>query len=271
VPRTIRYEFDGRLAYGVTAKDMMLMLIGRFGLSGADYQAVEFAGEAVHGLSMQERMTLANLSAELGAQTALIEPDPVLFDFLRAANVSLDEALPCAWRSDDDARFGAVHRFDAALLEPMVAAPHSPANSRAVSKFTDVPIDIAYIGACTGAKLADLRMAAEILKGHRVAPQVELRVAPASLQDLEQARGEGVLDSLLDAGARLLPSACGMCAGYGASRLAAGQTAISSTARNFKGRMGDADSQVYLASPYTVAASALTGRITDPRPMLASR
>lgn len=272
VPQTIRMRFDSRLSPGVTAKDLMLMLIARFGLAGADYQAIEFVGEAISALSMQERMTLTNLSAELGAQTALIAPDQTLKDYLKqTGKVRELERLSADWshwQSDFDAPVAQLHRFDASLLEPMVAAPHSPANSRPVGEFAGVPINVAYIGACTGAKLDDMRMAAQVLRGRRKAAKVELRLAPASALDQQQAKDEGVLDVLLAAGATLLPNACGVCAGYGEGRFTAGEVAISTTARNFKGRMGEASSQVYLASPYTVAASAAAGVISDPRPFL---
>ncbi|MBI3368415.1 MAG: 3-isopropylmalate dehydratase, partial [Burkholderiales bacterium] len=152
-------------------------------------------------------------------------------------------------------------------LAPQVALPHSPANVRPVDDLEPTRIDVAYIGACTGAKLADLRAAARVLAGRRVAAGVQLMVAPASVQDRETARREGVLQRLIDAGATLLPSACGACAGYG-SRIAEGSTVISSTARNFKGRMGAATAQVYLGSPYTVAASAVRGVISDARDLL---
>lgn len=282
VPRTLRLRFDGRLPDAVTAKDIMLMLIGRFGLSGAEYQAVEFCGEAVRALPIQERMTLANLSAELGAQAALVEPDDVLTHYLAQAdqrNGAASGAVKATgdhpadlqhneWRGDPDAEVWQDHRFDAAGLQPMVAAPHSPANSKAVAAFEGTPINVAYIGACTGAKLEDMRMAARVLRGRHVAAGVDLRLAPASRRDQDAAAQEGVLDVLLAAGARLLPNACGICAGYGEGRLTREDVAITTTARNFKGRMGEADSRVYLASPYTVAASAVAGHIRDPRPML---
>ncbi|MDF2464783.1 MAG: homoaconitate hydratase family protein, partial [Ramlibacter sp.] len=160
-----------------------------------------------------------------------------------------------------------THRFDAAALEPYVAAPHSPANALGVGRYAGTHVDVAYIGACTGAKLDDLRAAAQVLRGHRVAAGVRLMVAPASLKDQEAARDEGVMQSLLDAGAELFPTACGACAGYGET-IGDDLTVISSTARNFQGRMGSPTAKVYLASPYTVAASALRGVITDPREVM---
>src|SRR5690606_3933521 len=161
------------------------------------------------------------------------------------------------------------HVMDAACLEPQVSAPGSPAQAQGVDAFTHERLDIAYIGACTGAKIDDLRMAAQVLKGRRVASGTTLLVAPASAQDQTTAEREGTLQVLLDAGAQLLPNACGACAGYGSNTFAEDTTVISSTARNFKGRMGAASSRVFLGSPYTVAASAVAGRITDPREMMA--
>jgi 3-isopropylmalate/(R)-2-methylmalate dehydratase large subunit len=158
--------------------------------------------------------------------------------------------------------------FDAATLAPQVAAPHSPANTRAVGEFDQVRVDVAYIGACTGAKLDDLRAAAQVFKGAKVAPGVRLMVAPASLQDQAQAEAEGVMAVLRQAGADVLPTSCGACSGYGGS-IPDGANVIATTARNFKGRMGSATAQVYLASPYTVAASALRGLISDPREVMA--
>ncbi len=266
VPQTIAMEFDGAFGPGVCAKDVMLFLIGRFGMDGGRYEAVEYRGPAIRALPMQERMTLANMTAELGGQTGLIASDEATRDYLRAAGVPA--AAIEEWASDAGAPLAAHHRFDASALEPQVAAPHSPANAAAVGAHRDVSIDLAYIGACTGAKLADLRMAARVLRGRKRAPGVRLLVAPASLRDQEAAAREGTLGALVDAGAELLPNACGICAGYGEHLLAPDTVAISSTARNFKGRMGAPTAQVYLGSPYTVAASAVAGRIADPRELV---
>jgi 3-isopropylmalate/(R)-2-methylmalate dehydratase large subunit len=265
VPRTLRMEWRNALAPGVTAKDMMLHMLGRFGMNGGQYQAVEFCGSGVTALSMQERMTLSNMSAEMGAQVGLIAPDAVTRAWLASIGVP-DVAIDQLWTDADADATTTV--FDAATLVPQVAAPHSPANARDVHQFADVRTDVAYIGACTGAKLDDLRAAATVLKGHVVAKGVRLMVAPASLADQDAAEQEGIMAILRDAGAELLPTACGACSGYGGS-IPDGANVIATTARNFKGRMGSATAQVYLASPYTVAASALRGRITDPREVLA--
>jgi 3-isopropylmalate/(R)-2-methylmalate dehydratase large subunit len=268
VPHTLRIEWSGRFADGVVAKDVMLFLCAALGMDGGQYQAVEFAGEAVSALPMQERMTLTNMTAELGGQTGLIAPDAQTRAYLEAVGVKLDGSDFTHWQTDADAPLLARHAYDASTLAPQVAAPHSPANAQPVDAFQGQEIDTAYIGACTGAKLIDLRMAARILRGRRVQSGKRLLVAPASLRDQQTAQSDGTLDTLLEAGAQLLPIGCGACAGYGQSRFGEGERVISSTARNFKGRMGADSSRVWLASPYTVAASAVTGRITDPRTLI---
>jgi 3-isopropylmalate/(R)-2-methylmalate dehydratase large subunit len=267
VPGSLLLRWSGRLSKGVAAKDMMLALCARLGLGGADYQVVEYAGAAVTALSHQERMTLCNMAAELGAQTGIIAPDETTAAFLRATGGEPGDID--RWQSDGDADYLAVHDFDAATLAPQVALPHSPARAAAVSEAAGVAIDQAYIGACTGAKLEDLQMAAEVLGGRAVASGVRLLVAPASTRTTAAAARDGTLTTLTEAGAILLPSGCGACAGYGAGILADGEVCIASTARNFKGRMGGVGAEVYLASPYTVAASAVAGRIADPREMIA--
>jgi 3-isopropylmalate/(R)-2-methylmalate dehydratase large subunit len=275
VPQTMFLRWSGRLTEGVTAKDMMLAMLGRFGMDGAQYQAVEYCGEAVRALPMAERMTLCNMAAELGAQVGLVAPDETTRQWLQAAQRAsgrepaedLSSEDCTRWRSDEGAP-GRWHQFDASALAPQIALPASPANARAVGDLEPVRVDVAYIGACTGAKLEDLRAAARVLAGQRVAAGVQLMVAPASVRDARAAEAEGVMQVLREAGAQLLPSACGACAGYG-GRIPEGSTVISSTARNFKGRMGADTAQVFLGSPYTVAASALRGFITDPREVLA--
>ena len=267
VPRTLRMRWEGKLSPGVCAKDMMLHMIAKFGMNGGQYQAVEFAGEAVMALNMQERMTLSNMSAEMGAQAGLIAADDTTCAYLRSVGVGEDDLENAhQWHTDAGATCEDV-LFDATHLSPQVAAPHSPANTRSVGEYGEVKLDVAYIGACTGAKLEDLRAAAQVLRGHQVAQGVRLLVAPASARDQAQAEREGVMQVLREAGAQVLPNSCGACAGYGAT-FEEGVTVISSTARNFKGRMGPASVQVYLASPWTVAASALRGRISDVRELL---
>lgn len=274
VPETMRVEWTGRLGHGLAAKDIMLFLCGRLGMDAANYRAVEFDGDAVRALPMSERMVLTNMAAELGAKVGLVPPDRTTIDYVTAAGARLGGRVGAdweRWRSDPDAAFAETHRFDAGALAPQVAAPHSPENAADVTAHGTVAIDQAYIGACTGAKLSDLHMAAAVLRGRKVAKGVRLLVAPASARTTQQAAADGTLAALTEAGAILLPSGCGACAGYGAGILAENEVCISATARNFKGRMGHGTSKVYLGSPYTVAASAVAGRIADPRALLAER
>jgi 3-isopropylmalate/(R)-2-methylmalate dehydratase large subunit len=266
VPETIAIEWTGRLGRGVAAKDMMLHLCRTLGMDGGRYQAIEYRGEAIAALPMPERMTICNMAAELGAQTGIVAPDATTAAFLRSVGVVPGDLGD--WQTDPDAKPAQHYRFDASALEPQVAAPHSPANAAPVGSYQPVRIDQAYIGACTGAKLVDLRMAASVLRGQRVAKGVRLLIAPASTRTTAEAAADGTLAALTEAGAILMPSGCGACAGYGAGVLAEREVCIASTARNFKGRMGAASAQVYLASPFTVAASAVAGAIADPRDMI---
>jgi len=267
VPPTLLLRWRGGLGRGVVAKDMMLALCARLGMGAANYKVAEFTGEAVAALPMEERMVLTNMSAELGAKTGLIAPDAVTVAAVEVAGGEAPDAPN--WCGDDDAAYEAVHDFDAARLAPQVAAPHSPANAADVEAHRGVEIDQAYVGACTGAKLSDLHMAAEVLRGRQVSARTRLLVAPASVRVTREAAADGTLAALTEAGAILLPSGCGACAGLGAGLLAEEEVCISSTARNFKGRMGAASARVYLGSPYTVAATAVAGHIVDPRELLA--
>ncbi len=264
VPQTIRVNIEGAFPARVVAKDLMLILCRELGMENS-FTTIEFAGSTVRAMPMLERMVLSNMAAELGADTGIVEPDEVTFAYLRERGKPVeDEAAASALHSDADAGYAAVHTIDAATLVPQVAAPHSPENIADAAHFADVRIDQAYIGACVGAKLNDLRMAARVLEGRKVADGVRLLVAPASAETYARAAREGIITALTEAGALMLPSGCGACAGLGAGVLAKGETCISTTNRNFRGRMGDAGSAVYLASPYTVAASAIAGRIVDP-------
>ena len=266
VPRTIRIDWSGRLAHGVVAKDIMLHLCRNVGMNAANYRLVEYAGEAVQAMSMTERMTLANMSTELGAKTGIIAPDDKTVAAIEAAGATAPDAA--GWQGAPDAVYEAEYRFDADALAPQVAAPHSPDNSADVTEHQGVKFNMAYIGACTGAKLEDLHNAAEVLKGRKVAEGVRLVVAPASSRIQAQAADDGTLAVLEESGATLLPTGCGACAGYGGGVLDDDEVCLSSTARNFKGRMGSALSQVYLGSPFTVAAAAVAGEICDPREFL---
>lgn len=267
VPATRRVEWDGAFQDGVSAKDVMLFLCREIGMENHNL-VIEYAGETVTAMSMAERMTLCNMAAELGADTGIIAPDQKTLDHIRTHGGEVaDDALD-VWRSDADAAYHDSFAFDAASLSPQVAAPHNPGNSDSVCEYKNVKIDQAYIGACVGAKHDDLEMAARILKGRKVASGVRLLVAPASARTTEEAAKSGVLATLAEAGAVMLPSGCGACAGMGHGLLAEGDVCISTTNRNFKGRMGHKDAFVYLGSPYSVAAAAVTGEVTDPRELL---
>ncbi len=268
VPETIRVEWSGRFGAGVAAKDIMLFLCRELGMDNA-FKAVEYGGDTVEGLSMAERMVLCNMAAELGCEAGVVAPDRTTFDYLRAAGRPVeDEAAALALASDRDAAYAAVHRFNAATLQPQIAAPHDPSRTQDVTEHAGIKVDQCYIGACVGAKIEDLRMAAAVLKGRKVSPDTRLLIAPASQKTTTTATQDGTLQTLMEAGAVLLPSGCGACAGYGAGVLADGEVCISSTNRNFKGRMGSKEAQVYLGSPYSVAAAAVAGRIADPRQFL---
>ena len=262
VPQTIRVEVTGSLPRGVAAKDVILSLCHRIGLNGANYKVVEFAGNAVDEMSVDERMVLTNMSAEIGAKTGIIAADAKTLEWLRDAGAPVNGA---GFASDTDAAVEQVIEIDAKALSPQVAAPHSPANSRPVAENAGVRIQQAYIGACTGAKLDDLRMAAEIVNGKNVAEGTRFVVAPASNRVRDRAAEEGTIATLVAAGAVILPSGCGGCIGLGPARLGENEVGISSSSRNFRGRMGAKSSQGYLGSAYTVAASAVAGRIADPR------
>lgn len=267
VPETLRVNWSGRFARGVVAKDVMLFLCRELGMENGG-RVLEYGGEAIRKLSIWERMVLTNMAAELGADTAIVEADETTLAALAAAGrTPAPDAL--SWRSDADARYLDVLSFDASALAPQVAAPHSPGNSGPVDALGVVAVDQAYIGACVGAKLTDLHMVAEVLRERRVARGTRLLVAPASMRVMADAAADGTLATLTAAGAYLLPIGCGACAALGAGILGENEVCISSTNRNFRGRMGANSASVYLASPYTVAASAVAGRIADPRAFLA--
>ncbi len=265
VPSTVRYSCTGSLPPGVSAKDIMLHLCATVDPVSMNYRVAEYAGPAVEAMEMSERMTLCNMSAELGAKTGIIAPDATTHEWLERVGAGVGER---ELQGDPDAEIEREVVIDTPNLAPQVAAPHSPANTHAVTDSIGTRVSQAYIGACTGAKLNDLHMAARVLKGRKVADDVRLLLAPASTKITAEATRDGTLEILTEAGAILLPSGCGACAGMGAGILADGEVCIASTSRNFQGRMGSANAEVWLASPYTVAAAAVAGEIADPRDML---
>ena len=267
VPETLRVSVSGTLSDGVAAKDLILKLCGDIGIMGANYMVVEYGGAAVRAMSVDERMTLTNMAAELGAKTGIIAADETTAEMLAAAGAG--DVDINAWQGDEDAPVARTIDIDGPVLGPQVAAPTSPENAAEVAEHAGMSLGQAYIGACTGAKLEDLRMAARVVRGRKIAANTRFFVAPASILIHEAAVVDGTLKILEDAGATILPTGCGGCIGLGPARLDEDMTGISTTNRNFVGRAGPESSKLYLASAYTVAAAAITGEITDPRELLA--
>jgi 3-isopropylmalate/(R)-2-methylmalate dehydratase large subunit len=265
VPETIRVNWRGKLADGVMAKDISLKTIGAIGHSGATYKAVEYAGEAIAALSLDERLAITNMAVEMGAKVGLMAPDAKVLEYLHQRSIDSGYTL---YESDADAAFSASYEFQAAELPPMVACPHEVDNVAAVTDVQDAAIQQAYVGSCTGGRYNDLAAIARILKDRKIRKGVRLLVSPASQQIWQQASASGLLLTLAEAGATILAPTCGVCVGLHSGLLADGEACISSTNRNFIGRMGSKNASIYLGSPLTVAASAVTGKITDPRQFL---
>jgi homoaconitate hydratase family protein len=261
VPETMRIDLSGRLRPGVFAKDLSLKLIGDHGAEMANYKAVEFSGPAAASFSVGSRLTLANMSAEMGAKNGYFAPDDEALKWLAGRARTPFTAVA----SDPDARYVSVLAFDLGALEPQIACPHTVDNVRPVSAVAGKPVNQVLIGTCTNGRLEDLEAAAAIFKGRKVHPSVRVLVIPASWQVYREALGSGALAVLVDAGCVILNSGCGPCLGAHEGLMAAGEVCLSTSNRNFRGRMGHRDSEIYLASPATAAASAVAGRITDPR------
>jgi len=259
VPQTLKFDLKGKLRQGVYAKDVILFLIGQVGASGANYRSVEFSGEIVSNMSISERMTVCNLTAEMGAKAGIVPSDDRTESWLKGRTAEEYEPL----YADADADYEKIHTFDLSLLEPQVACPHQVDNVSSVSELSEVKIDVALLGTCTNGRLDDLKIAAEIVSGKRIATGVRFLVYPASKQVLEEALRLGYVAKLLEAGAQVAIPSCGPCLGAYGGVLAPGEICISSANRNFKGRMGcKEETGIYLASPATVAYSALAGFIT---------
>ena len=260
VPETLLFKVEGELGPGVTGKDIILHIIGMIGVDGALYKAMQFTGSAIHSLSMDQRLALTNMAIEAGGKAGLIEVD----DVTRAYLDGRTERPYTEYHSDPDAEYAKVYEIDAADIQPTVAFPHLPSNTHPVSEARDVRIDQAVIGSCTNGRMEDMRQAAEILKGRKVAPYVRCIVIPATQQVYRQCVDEGLMDIFLDANCVVSTPTCGPCLGGYMGILAAGEKCVSTTNRNFVGRMGDPTSEVYLASPVITAASAVLGHIGLP-------
>ncbi|MBI3665286.1 MAG: 3-isopropylmalate dehydratase large subunit [Acidobacteria bacterium] len=265
IPSTIRIEVAGELRPWVSAKDLILFIVGRLGADGADYRAVEFDGPVIRRMTVASRMVLANLAMEMGAKVAFTPVDETLCAYL--AERAGERLVPGdRYAPDPGAGYERMLEIDAgaALDEPQVACPHAVDNVKPLSALGEVPVDQAVVGSCTNGRLEDLAVAARVLEGRRVHPRTRLLVIPASQQIYREAMRLGYLETFIAAGAMVNPPGCGPCVGGHQGILAAGEACISTTNRNFIGRMGSKDSQVYLASPAVVAASAVAGRIVHP-------
>lgn len=270
VPRTLRVELTGSLRPGTYAKDVILHLVGALGIAGATYEAVEFAGPTVAGMTLASRMVLANMVAEMGAKTALVDTAGLEAQELPAPlRERLGASGPLAELSaDPGASYRAVHRLDVSDLGAQVAVPHLPDNVRDVREVAGVKVDMAFIGSCTNARLEDLHVAAAVLRGRKLAPGVRLIVAASSRAVFNAALKDGTVETLSEAGATFITSGCGPCVGTHQGVPGDGETVISSTNRNFRGRMGNPNANVYLGSPAVVAAAAVAGHIVDPAEVL---
>ncbi|MFB5621385.1 MAG: aconitase/3-isopropylmalate dehydratase large subunit family protein [Candidatus Nitrosomaritimum yanchengensis] len=259
VPETLYFKLNGKLPDHVMAKDLILKIIGDIGTDGGAYQTMQFGGSGIDEMSVESRLTLCNMTTEAGAKNGIVEADQKVVDYLTnrgASNINLING-------DADAEYSKIYEYEGSEMEPIVAKPFSPENTSVVREAPNVELDKSYIGSCTGAKYEDLEAAAKILKGRKV--KIRTEVLPAAISIYRRAMENGLLKIFLDAGVTVGPPTCGACCGAHMGVLAKDEICISTTNRNFPGRMGHVDSQTYLSSPLVAAASAVTGKITDPR------
>jgi 3-isopropylmalate/(R)-2-methylmalate dehydratase large subunit len=259
IPETILFKINGKKPNYIMAKDIILKIIGDIGTDGANYKAMQFSGNVVEKMNMEERLTLTNMTTEAGAKNGIIESDNTTYEYLKTR--TNEKYIPV--HSDVDAEFSEIYSYEIGDLEPIVAKPFSPKNISVARELQGIELDKAYIGSCTGAKLEDLRNAAKIMKGKKV--KVRTEVLPAAQSIFLKAMKEGLVSTFLEAGAIVGPPTCGACCGAHMGVLSKDEICISTTNRNFPGRMGHVESKTYLASPLVVASSAISGKITDPR------
>ncbi|MDP7469466.1 MAG: 3-isopropylmalate dehydratase large subunit, partial [Dehalococcoidia bacterium] len=261
VPPSLKLIYHGELPRWVGGKDLILYTIGQIGVDGARYAAMEFAGDAIAGLSMDGRFTMANMAVEAGAKAGLFYVDDKTLSYVKPRAKREYKVV----HPDFDAQYTQTFDWDVSALEPQVAFPHLPSNTRPVSEAASVNVDQAVVGSCTNGRMEDLRLAAGILAGKQVHPRVRLVVIPGTQEVYLEAMKEGLLEAFVRAGGSVSPPTCGPCIGGFMGILAAGERCVATTNRNFIGRMGSTDSEIYLANPAVVAASAITGRITHPQ------
>jgi homoaconitate hydratase family protein len=267
VPETIRIEIEGKLPPMVCAKDVILKIIGEQGADRANYKSLEFAGQTVNDFTLASRLVLTNMAAEMGAKNSYVLPDEKTLSWLEKTAKDKYEIVA----SDRNADYDDVLRIDVSSLEPQIACPHTVDNVKNVSELEGILFHQGVIGTCTNGRFEDLQAAAQILKGRKVHPSLRVLIIPASKREYLLALQKGVLEVFVDSGCLILNPGCGPCLGAHQGVLAPGEIALSTANRNFRGRMGSRDSEIYLASPATVAASAVEGRITDPRRFLSGR
>jgi len=259
VPETLYFKINGPLPENVMAKDLILKIIGDIGTDGGAGMAMEFGGSGITDMSVESRLTLTNMTTEAGAKNGIVEPDQKTFDYLEQRGAGKYDAV----YSDEDANYSKTYEYEVSELEPLVAKPYSPENVVPASETSGIELDKSYIGSCTGAKYEDLEAVAKILKGRTV--KIRTEILPAAISIYKKALDNGLIKIFMDAGAMVGPPTCGACCGAHMGVLAKDEICISTTNRNFPGRMGHVESQTYLASPLVAAASAVTGKITDPR------
>lgn len=265
VPNSIKISLNGKLKPGVYSKDVILHIIGNISASGANYCSVEFHGD-IKQFSIDDRFTIANMGIEMGAKNAVFFVDEITKKYLTSIGISEKSYVPIY--PDKDANYSETLDYDLSNIVPVVACPHTVDNVKPVTELTGIEINQCLIGTCTNGRVSDLKLAADILKGKRINSNVRLLILPASKSILEDALKKGIIETLIKAGGTLLPPGCGPCLGAHQGALAPGEKCLSTSNRNFKGRMGCKESEIYLASPATVAASAIKGRITDPREVI---
>jgi 3-isopropylmalate/(R)-2-methylmalate dehydratase large subunit len=260
VPESMKFVYYGKLQKWVDGKDLILYTIGDIGVDGALYRAMEFTGEAIEQLPMSGRLTMANMAIEAGAKNGIFQADKITEEYLGGRPVR----PYTIFRSDPDAIYADVREYDVSQIEPQVAFPHLPSNTKPISQVGDITIDQVVIGSCTNGRIEDLRVAAQVLRGNKVAPYVRLIIIPATQEVYRQAMREGLMEIFLDAKGVISTPTCGPCVGGHMGVLAKGERAVSTTNRNFIGRMGHPESEVYLSNPAVAAASAVKGRIANP-------
>ena len=259
VPETLYFKINGKLPEHVMAKDLILKIIGDITTEGGAGHAMQFGGNGISDMSVESRLTLTNMTTEAGAKNGIIEPDQKVFDYLSERGVTEYDAV----YDDDDAQYKKTYEYDVTELEPLVAKPFSPQNVSVVQETTGIELDKSYIGSCTGAKYEDLEAVAKILKGKKV--KIRTEILPAAISIYKKATENGLIQIFIDAGAVVGPPTCGACCGAHMGVLAKDEVCVSTTNRNFPGRMGHVESKTYLTSPLVAAASAVTGKLTDPR------